>query len=135
MYLTAGTLPGNRKEIAGVVRQLFEGRLRPTWLGGVPRKFGSVHRFISAAVAKVSTSSVSVTLGKKDMEAVRDLKTKGEFAISSFTPVPMSLCTGAFKPIVDSVHSFDRDGVLSAFEKIMSKHARGKVVVKITDEE
>jgi len=101
MYLTAGTLPGNRKEIVGVVRQVFEGKLRPTWLGGVPRKYGSV----------------SVTLGKKDMEAVRDLKTKG-----------------AFKPIVDSVHSFDREGVLNAFEKIMSKHARGKVVVKVTDE-
>ncbi|KAJ6581358.1 hypothetical protein B0H19DRAFT_1330286 [Mycena capillaripes] len=101
MYLTAGTLPGNLKEIVGVARQVFEGLLRPTWLGGVPRKY----------------SSVSVTLGKKDIEAVRDLKTKG-----------------AFKPIVDSVHSFDREGVLNAFEKIMSKHARGKVVVKVTDE-
>ncbi|KAJ7767423.1 NAD(P)-binding protein [Mycena maculata] len=101
-YLTAGTLPKTRKEILGMLRQAFEGLLRPTWLGGVPRKYGVV----------------MVTLKNKDLETVRELVAKG-----------------AVKPIVDSVHSFDRDGVLRAHEKIMSKRAVGKVVVKVADEE
>ncbi|KAJ7767431.1 hypothetical protein DFH07DRAFT_1011164 [Mycena maculata] len=100
-YLTAGTLPKTRKEILGMLRQAFEGLLRPTWLGGVPRKYGVV----------------TVTLKKKDLETVREL-----------------VARGAVKPIVDSVHSFDRDGVLRAYEKIMSKRAVGKVVVKVADE-
>ncbi|KAJ7504525.1 hypothetical protein B0H11DRAFT_1982774 [Mycena galericulata] len=101
-YLTAGTVPKTRKEIGGVLRQVFEGFFRPTWLGGVPRKYGMVQ----------------VSLGKKELETVRDLVAKG-----------------AVKPRVDSVYSFDRDGVLKAFEKIMTKHAVGKVVIKVTDEE
>jgi NADPH:quinone reductase-like Zn-dependent oxidoreductase len=39
------------------------------------------------------------------------------------------------KPIVDSVYSFDRDGVLKAYEKMMSKRAVGKVVVKVAQED
>jgi NADPH:quinone reductase-like Zn-dependent oxidoreductase len=42
MYLTAGTMPHSRKEFGEMFRQIFEGFLRPTWLGGVPRKFGFV---------------------------------------------------------------------------------------------
>ncbi|KAJ7504526.1 hypothetical protein B0H11DRAFT_1982780 [Mycena galericulata] len=101
-YLTTGTVPKTRKEIGGVLRQVFEGFFRPTWLGGVPRKYGLI----------------LASLGKKDMETVRDLVAKG-----------------AVKPRVDSVYSFDRDGVLKAYEKIMTKHAAGKVVIKVTDEE
>ncbi|KAJ6591715.1 hypothetical protein DFH09DRAFT_1025689 [Mycena vulgaris] len=100
MYLTAGTLPKTRKEIMGILRQVFEGILRPSWLGGVPRKY----------------RWVLVNLGKKDLEIVRDLVAKG-----------------AVKPVVDSVHSFG-DGVLDAYEKLMSKHAVGKVVVKVSDD-
>ncbi|KAJ7449568.1 hypothetical protein FB451DRAFT_1287308 [Mycena latifolia] len=61
MYLSAGTLPKTRKEIAGVFRQLFEGFLRPAWLGGVARKYGVL----------------TVNLGKPDLETVRDLVAKG----------------------------------------------------------
>ncbi|KAJ7135902.1 NAD(P)-binding protein, partial [Mycena epipterygia] len=57
---------------------------------------------------------VAVNLGKKDLETVRDL-----------------VASGAVKPIVDSVYSFDHDGVMSAYEKLMSKRAVGKVVVKV----
>jgi NADPH:quinone reductase-like Zn-dependent oxidoreductase len=42
MYLTAGTMPHSRKEFGEMFRQIFEGFLRPTWLGGVPRKYGFV---------------------------------------------------------------------------------------------
>ncbi|KAJ7634143.1 NAD(P)-binding protein [Mycena polygramma] len=101
MYLSAGTLPGTFKELRGMVRLVVEGKLRPTWLGGVPHKYGVI----------------AVRLGKKDIEGVRDLTTKG-----------------TIKPIVDSVHTFDQEGVLEAFEKLMSKHARGKVVVKVAEE-
>ncbi|KAJ6621337.1 hypothetical protein B0H10DRAFT_2018036 [Mycena sp. CBHHK59/15] len=101
LYVTSGPWPRTRKEFAGVLRQVFEGWLRPTWLGGVPRKY----------------VFLLVKFERKDLETVRD-----------------SVAKGAVKPIVDSVHSFDRDGVLKAYERIMSKRAVGKVVVKITDE-
>jgi len=101
-YLTAGTLPKDLNELGGMLRQVFEGMLRPTWLGGVSRKYGMV----------------VVKLGKKDIETVGDLVSKG-----------------AVKPIVDSVYSFDRDNVMKAYEKLMTKHAAGKVVVKVMDEE
>ncbi|KAJ7201371.1 NAD(P)-binding protein [Mycena pura] len=101
-YVTAGTLPKTRKEFSGMLRQVFEGFLRPTWLGGVQRGYGAV----------------TIKFEKKELETARDLVTKG-----------------AVKPIVDSVHPFDRDGVMRAYEKLMSKHAAGKVVIKVADEE
>ncbi|KAJ7155554.1 hypothetical protein C8R43DRAFT_884867 [Mycena crocata] len=100
-YISAGTLPRTRKEIAGMLRQAFEGWLRPTWLGGVPRKFGMV----------------TVKLGKQDLEIVRNL-----------------VANGAVKPIVDSVYSFDQQGVMKAYEKLMTKHAVGKVVIRVAEE-
>ncbi|KAJ7130303.1 NAD-P-binding protein [Mycena epipterygia] len=102
IYLTAGTVPSTRTEITDVLRQIFEGLLRPTWLGGVPREY--VWMFANAE--------------KKALETVRDLVAKG-----------------AVKPIVDSVYSFDQDGVMKAYEKMMSKRAMGKVVVKVANEE
>jgi NADPH:quinone reductase-like Zn-dependent oxidoreductase len=42
---------------------------------------------------------------------------------------------GAVKPVVDSVHAFDEEGVKNAFEKLMTKHAKGKVVIKVSDDE
>ncbi|KAF7356744.1 Quinone oxidoreductase [Mycena venus] len=102
MYLSAGTLPHSRKDWGELLRQIFEGFLRPAWLGGVPRKFGSV----------------SVTFEKKDVEAVRELVAKG-----------------AVKPVVDSMYSFDREDVVKAFEKLMTAHAKGKVIIKVSDEE
>ncbi|KAJ6519424.1 hypothetical protein C8R45DRAFT_951443 [Mycena sanguinolenta] len=101
MYLSAGTLPHSWKEFRGMLRQIFEARLRPTWLGGVPRKF----------------DVITVSFEKKDIDACRDLLAKG------------------VKPAVDSVHPFDQDGVTKAFEKLMTGHARGKVVIKVSDDE
>ncbi|KAJ6571729.1 hypothetical protein B0H19DRAFT_1208990 [Mycena capillaripes] len=77
-YLTAGTMPHTLVEFGGILRQLFEGFLRPTWLGGVPRKYAP---FV-------------VNLGKKDLETVGDLVA--------------------------------RDGVMRAYERMMSKRAVGK---------
>ncbi|KAJ7275447.1 hypothetical protein B0H12DRAFT_1087369 [Mycena haematopus] len=102
VYLTAGTFPHSRKTLGEMLRQIFEGLLRPTWLGGVPRKYGSI----------------TVSFEKKDIDTVRDLAAKG-----------------AVKPVVDSVHSFDREGVMAAFEKLMTSHAKGKVVIKVSDDE
>jgi NADPH:quinone reductase-like Zn-dependent oxidoreductase len=39
---------------------------------------------------------------------------------------------GKVKPVVDSVFAFE--DVLKAFERVMSKRARGKVVVKVDPE-
>jgi NADPH:quinone reductase-like Zn-dependent oxidoreductase len=41
-----------------------------------------------------------------------------------------SFDSGSVKPIVDSV--FDFDDVPKAYERIMSKRATGKIVVKVT---
>ncbi|KAJ7039764.1 hypothetical protein C8F04DRAFT_1084745 [Mycena alexandri] len=98
IYLTAGTLPKTLTEITGVMRQLFEGFLRPTRLGGVPRQY----------------TLFFANLEQENLEKVRDL-----------------VSSGAVKPIVDSVYSFDRDGVMKAYERMMSKRAVGKVVVKV----
>ncbi|KAJ7672629.1 hypothetical protein B0H17DRAFT_179667 [Mycena rosella] len=121
MYLSAGTLPKTRQEMAGMLRQVFEGLLRPTWLGGVPRKFGVVQ----------------VNLGKKDLETVHQLVAAGGLLLTItrfFSLQPNYPCAGDVKPIIDSVYSFDRDGVMKAYEKLMSKRAVGKVVVKVADE-
>ncbi|KAF7307544.1 PKS-ER domain-containing protein [Mycena indigotica] len=101
-YLTAGTLPHSGAEWAGLIRQVLEGLLRPSWLGGVPRKFGAV----------------AVKFKKQDLDDIRQL-----------------VADGSVKPIVDSVYTFDRDGVMRAYERLMTKRAVGKVVVKVADEQ
>lgn len=53
-------------------------------------------------------------------------------ALSSYLPCFTSQhYAGTVKPIVDSVHTFDQVGVMAAYEKLMSKRAVGKVVVKV----
>ncbi|KAJ7175746.1 hypothetical protein C8R46DRAFT_989846 [Mycena filopes] len=101
-YVTCGTFPRGRKALMGMLRQFVEGRLRPAWLGGVPRRWGIFE----------------VSMGKKDIATVADLVQKG-----------------VVKPIIDSVYSFDRDSVMKGYEKLMTKHAVGKVVIKVMDEE
>ncbi|KAF8190400.1 NAD-P-binding protein [Mycena galopus ATCC 62051] len=91
IYLSAGGFPTSGKAFLGMLRLIFEGNLRPSWLGGSPRKFGYVDRF------------------------------SGETS------------TGTVKPIVDSVHSFDRAGVMAAYDKLMTNRAVGKVVIRIGD--
>ncbi|KAJ7727741.1 NAD(P)-binding protein [Mycena metata] len=100
-FLNVGVYPNSLTAARGALRQLSEGYVRPSWLGGVPQK----------------CIWLSVNFGTKDMENVRDLVAKG-----------------AVKPMVDSVYSFDRDGVMKAYEKMMSKRAVGKVVVKVAEE-
>lgn len=38
---------------------------------------------------------------------------------------------GTIKVQVDSVHKFDKEGVLAAYERIMSERATGKVFVEV----
>ena len=46
------------------------------------------------------------------------------------TPVNWEhFCTGNVRPFIDSVYKFD--DVLSAYDKILTGHARGKVVVEV----
>ncbi|KAK7030764.1 quinone oxidoreductase [Favolaschia claudopus] len=99
-YLWGGTMPHSRKEWTELLRQIFEGFLRPRWLGGVARKY----------------TTPSLNFDKTHIEIVRDLAEKG-----------------AVKPVIDSVFSFD--DVKQAFEKLMTKHAKGKVVVQISEDE
>jgi len=42
---------------------------------------------------------------------------------------PNLLCVGKVKHVIDSVYKFD--DVLSAYDRILTGHARGKVVVEI----
>jgi len=37
------------------------------------------------------------------------------------------------KPVLDSVWEFTNEGVKDAYTKLMTVHARGKVVIKISD--
>ncbi|KAJ7043986.1 NAD(P)-binding protein [Mycena alexandri] len=115
-YVTCGTFPKGSRARLGMLRQFFEGKLGPAWLGGVPRQWGIF----------------TVSLEKKDIETVADLVTKGK---SPALFLLVRLFAGAVKPTIDSVHSFDRENVMKAYEKLMSKRVVGKVVVKVTDEE
>ncbi|KAJ7281769.1 hypothetical protein C8J57DRAFT_1298502 [Mycena rebaudengoi] len=101
VYVNAGTMPKTRKDFTGMLRQFFEGLLRPTWLGGVPHKY----------------VFFTPNFTKAELQALREVAEKG-----------------ALRPLVDSVHSFDRDGVMKAYERIMSKRAVGKVVIKVAEE-
>jgi hypothetical protein len=74
-----GDIPKTRKEIAGVLRQAFEGLLRPAWLRGVPRKWRFVYHFSVLAPTECLDSVVVVNLGKKELETVSDLVAKGSF--------------------------------------------------------
>lgn len=40
--------------------------------------------------------------------------------------------SGTVRMEIDSVHAFDREGVMTAYERIMSGKARGKVVVRVS---
>ena len=44
-------------------------------------------------------------------------------------PSVVHLCTGKVKPVIDSVHKFN--DVYSAYDKLMTGHARGKVVIEV----
>lgn len=46
--------------------------------------------------------------------------------------VPNHCSIGRVKPVVDSIYSFD--DVPKAYERMMTKHACGKVVVKVDPE-
>ena len=41
----------------------------------------------------------------------------------------VQFCTGKVKPAIDSVYKFD--DVYSAYDKLMTGHARGKVVIEV----
>jgi NADPH:quinone reductase-like Zn-dependent oxidoreductase len=37
------------------------------------------------------------------------------------------------KPVLDSTWKFDDDGIKEAYRRIMTSHARGKVVIQVLD--
>lgn len=74
------------------------------WAGGVPRAF----KFFSVQIAD-------------DESLERELT-----ELAGWTE------DGTLRVEVDSVHAFDREGVMTAYERIMSGKARGKVVVRVT---
>ncbi|KAF7981832.1 hypothetical protein HWV62_31355 [Athelia sp. TMB] len=78
--------------------------LRPRWLGGVPSAFKCfvcVHN-------------------KEDLYAIRDLIQEG-----SLIGAP----TGKLRPTTDSIYAFE--DALQAYDKLMTKRTRGKVVVRV----
>ncbi|KAJ7917231.1 hypothetical protein B0H13DRAFT_1995714 [Mycena leptocephala] len=90
-------------------RKALGGMLRLIFEGMLrPAVFGGVRRKFEI---------VTCPLGKQDLEEVRALVAKG-----------------AVKPIVDSVHVFDRTGVMNAYDRLMTNHAVGKVVVALDAE-
>ncbi|KZP20809.1 NAD(P)-binding protein [Athelia psychrophila] len=74
------------------------------WAGGVPRTF----RFLSVQVAD-------------DESLERELA-----ELAGWTQ------DGTLRMEIDSVHAFDRAGVMTAYERVMSGKARGKVVVRVS---
>ncbi|KAJ6495300.1 hypothetical protein C8R45DRAFT_900023 [Mycena sanguinolenta] len=100
VYVSAGGFPTSGKAFWGTLRLIFEGSIRPAWLGGVPRKFGMV----------------TCPEERKDFEEMLSL-----------------IASGELKPLVDSVHSFDRAGVMAAYDRLMTNRAVGKVVIKVGD--
>lgn len=76
----------------------------PAWAGGVPRAY----TFFSVRVE--DTQSIQPELGSL-------VKWVDE---------------GKLRVDVDSIHGFDREGVMSAYARIMTGKAKGKVVVRVS---
>lgn len=76
----------------------------PAWAGGVPRAY----TFFSVRVG--DTLSIHSELG-----ALVKWVEEGKLRVD-----------------VDSVHGFDREGVMSAYARIMTGKAKGKVVVRVS---
>jgi hypothetical protein len=88
----------------------------PVWLGGTPRPFRVVmlaHR-------------------PRDLKELAQMAAEGKcfaFAWACAWGMLNTSWTGALKPVVDSVFSFE--DALSAYERIRTNRARGKVVIEI----
>jgi NADPH:quinone reductase-like Zn-dependent oxidoreductase len=77
--------------------------LWPTWAGGVPRSF----KFFAIQLS--------------DTERIDELGLLSKWVDD-----------GKLRVDVDSIHGFDRDGVMAAYECIMTGKAKGKVVVRVS---
>ncbi|KAI0312731.1 hypothetical protein OF83DRAFT_1066723 [Amylostereum chailletii] len=95
VFVSVGPQPGGFGDIPKIGKLIFD-LVRPTWLGGVRRKF----------------ALIGVTPSQKDMESMFELFAQGK-------------C----QPIVDSVFEFE--DALKAYDRIMTKRAVGKVVVRV----
>jgi len=76
-------------------------------------------------VGRIVSMVVSTELLNKITKMIVDGTVLGFF---SRAPA-IYLCTGKVKPVIDSVHKFD--DVYSAYDKLMTRHARGKVVIEV----
>jgi len=73
---------------------------------------------------------VSVIHKPQDLAKLRDLVAEGAVLYSSCVRHRvLTASQGKLKPVVDSVYGFE--DVLSAYERIMTSRATGKVVVKL----
>lgn len=119
-----------------MLRQFFEGLLRPTWLGGVPHKyvFVSVY-FLKNIVSEITMYQFFYAKFYEGGAASSARSCRERHAYCLLRRIDLTHeIPGALRPLVDSVHSFDRDGVMKAYERIMSKRAVGKVVIKVAEE-
>lgn len=75
---------------------------------------------------------VSVTHKPQDLAKLCDLVAKGVVFDSSFVQFRgLTVFQGKLKPVVDSVYKFE--DALSAYERLMTSRATGKVVVKVDE--
>ncbi|CAL1704180.1 unnamed protein product [Somion occarium] len=95
-FVSVGPQPDGAGEIPILIRYIWEAFIRPTWLGGVKRKWRLCHPQEK----------------QEQLEHIAKLISEGKF-----------------KSVVDSVYDFD--DALKAFEHVMTKRARGKVIVKV----
>lgn len=96
IFVSVGPRPSGAGDLPLLVRYAWEAFLRPTWLGGVKRKW----------------RMVQVKENQEHLEYIAKLISEGKF-----------------KFVVDSVYEFD--DVPKAFEHLMTRRARGKVVIKV----
>ena len=86
------------------MRRIFCNMFWPAWAGGVPRAY----KMFSVMVG--DTESI-----ESELETLLKWVNEGNLRVD-----------------VDSVHGFDREGVMSAYARIMTGKARGKVIVRVS---
>ena len=75
-------------------------------------------------IAKVVSTELLTEIAKMIVDGAISLAPSPIHSLFTFTP-----CAGKVKPVTDSVYKFD--DVLSAYDKLMTGHARGKIVIEV----
>ena len=93
----------------------------------IPNSFGG---FVTMFVNLVRSCLLPSFLGGVPRRLKLSLMNVTEEAVQS---VGRLVDKKEIKPVLDSIWAFDDQGVKDAYRKIMTGHARGKVVIKVSD--